>query len=134
MLFGGIVTVYCENHTEHTDTYKLSPYLIGNTSHIRYRAQSLFTVRTVRNIQIHINSVRTLQETHHISTEPNRLMLCGETVAVYCENCTEHTDTYKLSPYLTRNTSHLYRAQPVNAVWRNSRCLQGEPYGTYRYI
>jgi hypothetical protein len=40
MLFGETVAVYCENHTEHTDT------------------------------------VRTLQETHHVSaTETNRLML-----------------------------------------------------------
>jgi hypothetical protein len=37
---------------------------------------------------------RTSQETHCISaTETSRLMLCGETVAVYCENRTEHTDT-----------------------------------------
>jgi hypothetical protein len=27
------------------------------------------------------------------TTKPNRLMLFGETVAVYCENSTEHTDT-----------------------------------------
>jgi hypothetical protein len=28
------------------------------------------------------------------------------------------------SPYLTGNTLHLYyKAQPVNAVWGNSRCL-----------
>jgi hypothetical protein len=55
-------------------------------------------------------------------------MLFRETVAVYCENHTEHTDTlcgqnaeffniYKLSSYLTENTLCLrYRAQPVNAV------------------
>jgi hypothetical protein len=31
---------------------------------------------------------------------------------------------YKSSPYLTGNTLHLhYKAQPVNAVWGNSRCL-----------
>jgi hypothetical protein len=31
---------------------------------------------------------------HYVSTtKPNRLMLFGETVAVYCENHTEHTDT-----------------------------------------
>jgi hypothetical protein len=31
---------------------------------------------------------------HPVSTtEPNRLMLCEETVAVCCENRTEHTDT-----------------------------------------
>jgi hypothetical protein len=44
-------------------------------------------------------------------------MLFRETVAVYCENHTEHTDTYKFSPYLTGNTLRLrYKAQPVNAV------------------
>jgi actin-related protein len=43
---------------------------------------------------IYKNSVRTSQETHHLSaTETNRLMLFRETVAVYCENHTEHTDT-----------------------------------------
>jgi hypothetical protein len=40
------------------------------------------------------NLVRTSQETHYVSvTEPDRLTLFGETVAVYCENRTEHTDT-----------------------------------------
>jgi hypothetical protein len=40
------------------------------------------------------DSVRTSQETHYVSTtKTNRLMLFGETVAVYCENHTEHTDT-----------------------------------------
>jgi hypothetical protein len=39
-------------------------------------------------------SVRTSQETHYVfATKPNRLMLFRETVAVYCENHTEHTDT-----------------------------------------
>jgi hypothetical protein len=42
---------------------------------------------------------------------------------------------YKFSPYLTGNTLRLhYKAQPVNAVWGNSRCLLWEPYGTHRYI
>jgi hypothetical protein len=36
--------------------------------------------------------------------------------------------------YLTGNTWRLhYKAQPVNAVWGNSRCLLWEPYGTHRY-
>jgi hypothetical protein len=40
------------------------------------------------------NSVRTSQETHYVSaTKPSRLMLFRETVAVYRENHTEHTDT-----------------------------------------
>jgi hypothetical protein len=43
---------------------------------------------------IYINPVRTSQETHHVSaTKPNRLMLFRETVAVYCENHTENTNT-----------------------------------------
>jgi hypothetical protein len=42
----------------------------------------------------HTDTVRTSQETHHVSaTKPNRLMPFRETVAVYCENHTEHTDT-----------------------------------------
>jgi hypothetical protein len=40
------------------------------------------------------NSVRTSQETDYVTaTMPNRLMLFRETVAVYCENHTEHTNT-----------------------------------------
>jgi hypothetical protein len=43
---------------------------------------------------IYTNSVRTSQETHYVSArETNRLMLFRGTVAVYCENHTEHTDT-----------------------------------------
>jgi hypothetical protein len=40
------------------------------------------------------DSVRTSQETYYVSaTKPNQLMFFRETVAVYCENHTEHTDT-----------------------------------------
>jgi hypothetical protein len=40
----------------------------------------------------------TPQETHYVSAiEPNRLMLFGESVAVYCENHTEHTNTVRTS-------------------------------------
>jgi hypothetical protein len=41
-----------------------------------------------------MNPVRTSQKTHYVSaTKPSRLMLFGETVAVYWENRTEHTNT-----------------------------------------
>jgi hypothetical protein len=41
----------------------------------------------------------------------------------------------KVSLYFTRNTLRLrYRAQPVNVVWGNSRCLLWEPYGTHSCI
>jgi hypothetical protein len=64
MLFREIVAVYCENHTEHTNT------LCGQkTQSVPHRK-------------------------HYVSaTKPNRLMLFRETVAVYFENHTEHTDT-----------------------------------------
>jgi hypothetical protein len=73
-------------------------------------------------------------------------MLFGETVAVYCENHTEHTDTVRTSqepygthrynPYLTgtiRNTQiqslpHRNHTEHTDTV-RTSQ----EPYGTHRY-
>jgi hypothetical protein len=71
MLSGETVAVYCENHTQHK-----------------------YTVWAECRDFIYKNSVRTAQETHYVSTtETNRLMLFGETVAVYCENHTEHINT-----------------------------------------
>jgi hypothetical protein len=62
------------------------------------------------------DSVRTSQETHYISaTEPNRLMLLGETVAVYCENRTKHIDSVRTSQethyvsYIETNRLVLFR-------------------------
>jgi hypothetical protein len=79
----------------------------------------------------HTDTVRTSQETHYVSaTEPKGLMLFGKTVAVYCENHTEHTDTVRSSQ---ETLSLRYRAQGVNAVCENSRCLLWESYATYRY-
>jgi hypothetical protein len=87
MLFGKTVAVYCENHTEHTDT--LCRYII---------------------------SVRTSQETNYVSTiKPNRLMLFGKTIAVYCENHTEHTDTlcgYTNSVRTSQETHNVYATKP----------------------
>jgi translation initiation factor IF-1 len=71
MLFGETVAVYCENLVEHTNT------LCGQSAEILYKT-----------------SIRTSRGTHYVSaTETNRLMLFGETVAVYCENHTEHIYT-----------------------------------------
>jgi hypothetical protein len=45
-------------------------------------------------VTVYKNPVRTSQETHYVSAaNPNRLMLFRETVAVYCENHTEHINT-----------------------------------------
>jgi hypothetical protein len=109
MLFGERITAYCENHTEHTDT------LCGqNAEFVPHRKQitsalqsptglswlgknSLFIVRTIwtqRYTEYAECRVYTSKETYFVSaTNPNRLMLCGETVAYYPENHTEHTDT-----------------------------------------
>jgi hypothetical protein len=52
------------------------------------------TLKTEFLLNNNTNSVRTSQETHYVpATKPNRLMLFGEIVAVYCENHMEHTDT-----------------------------------------
>jgi hypothetical protein len=72
------------------------------TLHLRYKAQPVnvlehihtYTVWAECRDFIYKNSVCTSQETHYVSaTETNRLILFGETVAVYCENHTEHINT-----------------------------------------
>jgi hypothetical protein len=72
------------------------------------------------NITEHTDTARTSQETHYFyATEYKRLKLFEETLAVYCTIW----NTYIYSSYLTGNTLRLcYKAQPVNAVWGNSRC------------
>jgi hypothetical protein len=68
-IFMEVIAVYCEDHTEHTNT------LCGQNA-------------------VYIKSVRTSQETHYVSaTKPGRLMLFREIIAVYCENCTKHVNT-----------------------------------------
>jgi hypothetical protein len=61
------------------------------------------------------SSVRTPQETHYFfAAKPNRLMLFKETVAVYCENHTEHTDTVR-----TSQETHYFSATETNQFcWR----------------
>jgi hypothetical protein len=49
MLFREIIAVYCENHTERTNTLcgeiaEFSSYLPGNTLRLRYKAQSINAV------------------------------------------------------------------------------------------
>jgi translation initiation factor IF-1 len=112
MLFGETVAVYCENHTEHTDTP------CGQNEDFWY-----------------VNPVRTSQETHHLTaTKPNQLMLFGETVAVYCENHTEHTDTlcgqnedfWYVNPVRTSQETH-----HVTATKPNQLMLFGETVAVY---
>jgi hypothetical protein len=80
MLFRETVAVYCENHMEHKYTVWIENHTIP--------------YHTMQSSVIYKNPVRTSQETHYVSaTKPNRLTLFRETVAVYCENHTEHTNT-----------------------------------------
>jgi hypothetical protein len=59
-----------------------------------YHGQTLTLYELNLFAMIYTNPVRTSQETHYVSTtKTNRLILFGETVAVYCENHMEHTDT-----------------------------------------
>jgi hypothetical protein len=105
MLCRETVAVYCENRTEHTN------WLCGlnavhtsqETHRLRYIAQSdnaacgnshCLLWEPYGAHRYIMWAVRTSQEIRYVSpTEPNRSMLCGETVAVYCETRTEHTDT-----------------------------------------
>jgi hypothetical protein len=77
---------------------------------------------------IYINSVRTSQETHYVSaTKPNRLMLFRETVAVYCEKHTEHTDTLSTETkrlMLFRETVAVYCENHTEHI--NTLCGQRE--------
>jgi hypothetical protein len=59
-----------------------------------------------------------LKETYYVSTtEPNRLMLFGETVAVYCENYTKHTDTVRTS----QEAQYISNLQPGTLTTRPQR-------------
>jgi hypothetical protein len=64
-------------------------------------------------------SVRTSQETHYVSaTKPNRLMPFRETVAVYCENRTEHKNTVMgkmLSFTVLKQVVHIVTTGPWRA-------------------
>jgi hypothetical protein len=77
------------------------------------REYSLMNVlKACENHTEHIGTDRTSQETHYVSaTETNRLMLFGETVAVYCENHTEHTKTVR-----TSQETHYFSAIETNRL------------------
>jgi hypothetical protein len=92
-----------------TDEPDVAPTPGGHCIHsLLIHVLSLFTI-------LYINPVRTSQETHYISTtKPNLLMLFRETVAVYFENHTEHTDTLceqnaEIVPHRKHITSPLQR-------------------------
>jgi thioredoxin-related protein len=95
MLFKVTVAVYCENHTEHTDTVRTSQetHYVSATE-----AKRLMLLRETVAVYCEshtedIDTSRTSQETHYVSaTEAKRLMLFKETVSAYCEDLTQHTN------------------------------------------
>jgi thioredoxin-related protein len=94
MLLQETVAVYCENHTEHTDTVRTSqetPYVSATkTSRLMLFKETVAVY--CENHTEHTDTVRTSQETPYVSvTKTSRLMLFQETVAVYCENHKEDT-------------------------------------------
>jgi translation initiation factor IF-1 len=96
MLFGETVAVYCENHTENTDTVRTSKktHYVSATEPNRLMLFGETVVVYCENHTKHTDTVRISQATHYVSArEPNRLMLFGEIISVYCDSDTEHTCT-----------------------------------------
>jgi hypothetical protein len=85
MLFGETVAVYCENHTEHTDTVRTSQNTHCSSATEPNRLM-LFEETAAVYCENHTEHSDTPQKTHYFSAvDTNRLMLFGETAAVYCE-------------------------------------------------
>jgi hypothetical protein len=84
MLFGETVAVYCENHTDHTDTVRTSQETHYVSATVTNRLMPFGETVAVycENHMEHTDRAHTSQETHYVSAaEPNRLMLFGETFA-----------------------------------------------------
>jgi hypothetical protein len=81
MLFRETVAVYCENHTEHTDTVCTSQethYVSATETNWLMLFRETVAVYCKDHTE-HTQTVRTSQETYYISsTKPNRLMLFSE--------------------------------------------------------
>jgi hypothetical protein len=69
MLFGEIVAVYCENHTEHTDKVRTSQetHYVSATESNRLMLFAETVVVYCKDHAEHTDTVRTSQETHYIS-------------------------------------------------------------------
>jgi hypothetical protein len=99
MLFGETVALYCENHTEHTDTVHTSQetYYVSGTEPNQLMLFGETVAVYCENHMEYTDSSYLTGNTYVSTTETNRLMLFGETVAVYCENHMGHTDIVRTS-------------------------------------
>jgi hypothetical protein len=93
MLFRETIAVYCESHTEHTNSVRTSQethyvsatkpnplMLFRETIAVYCESHMEHTNTLCGQNAIYINPVRTSQGTHYVSaTKPNRLMLFRET-------------------------------------------------------
>jgi hypothetical protein len=94
---------------------------VQSVSHRKHK-QSLFTMRATRSTQIHsLGSPYLTGNTLRLRCKPKSLMF-GETVAVYCENDTEHTDTLcgQSAPHRKHITSPLQK--PAGQFYRMCLC------------
>jgi hypothetical protein len=105
MLFGEIVAVYCENHTEHTDTVRTSQktHYVSATETNRLM---LFTVRTIRSTQV--QSVPHRNHTEHTDT---------------VRTSQEPYGTHRYSPYLTGTIRNTH----IHSVVRTQRFSELKP-------
>jgi hypothetical protein len=113
----------------------VSSHLMQNNLNSWYSIVSSYTLNCKRLILwgAYIYTVRTSQETQYVSaTEPNRLMLFRETVAVYCENhtlCGQNAEFMNVTAGgVYSNHSALKSVQDKSAMsWQASVMHQATP-------
>jgi hypothetical protein len=108
MLFGETVAVYCENHTEHTDTVRTSQEIrrVPTTEPNRLMLFGETVAVYCENHTEHTDTVRTSQEpygTHRYSPYLTGTIRNTQIQSLPHRNHTEHTDTVPTSqePYGT---------------------------------
>jgi hypothetical protein len=80
-----------ELHGVTTQTTALFKYLLLSTCIVCLQTREDLGADEREDLRNYTNSVRTVEETHYgPAAKPIRLILFRETVAVYCENHTEH--------------------------------------------
>jgi hypothetical protein len=97
------------SHPRLTSTYSQCDPELATLSRFNHTFLFLHTRRSAFwSLQFNNLNIQSVpHRKHYVSaTEPNRLMLLRETVAVYCENHTEHTDT------LCGQTAEVFNVKP----------------------
>jgi hypothetical protein len=126
VLFRETVAVYCENHTEHTDTVRTSQetHYVSTTEINRLMLFRETVAVSCENHTEHTDTVRTSQETHYVSsTEINRSMLLR--VQALCTEKDEQNDL----EVVVRDTT-MVGGQGSNIFgFEGSQAVSVSPYG-----